>query len=462
MKVGNNILKRKITNGHISFEVIKSGDIHKISYDWFNLTTFNQTALDGQVFNLYLRIKKNGEYFYTKMIGVDSPSFYSSFDNHIIYKGEFKKVKYEIIITILEDKWFYTINLSSSIIKEAEVFYGFDLMLNGFGANEAYNAQYIDHKVDETNEGYIITSRQNLGVDYLSLMGSLTKNVSFSTDGFQFFGKSFKETNKPYILSLEHLENKIYQYEFTYLALQSEKLNLETPKTVVFYNYVEPKTNDFDALKKHEEIKEVYNNLSFEPKDKLLFTNSATKININNVLAGDSLDENLINKLYPERYEEEYEDGKLLSFFTKDSSHVVLKEKELKEERTTGSIIINNGLKVVNEDIMCNTSFMNGVFLSHISYINSNFGKFLSSNREQLNVVKISGQRIMIKHKSVYYLLGMPSLFEMGFNYSKWIYKLPFDVITICVTIDKEKPYISLSLKAKSKSSYDFLVVSHL
>ena len=64
---------------------------------------------------------------------------------------------------------------------------------------------------------------------------SLTKNVGYLTDGFQFFGLSNKETNKPEVLSNEKFPNEVYQYEFAYTALQSERVNLSGESHFNFY-----------------------------------------------------------------------------------------------------------------------------------------------------------------------------------------------------------------------------------
>ena len=43
------------------------------------------------------------------------------------------------------------------------VYYGLDIGLANTGLNEAYNAQYIDHKVIERDGSYVVLSKQNQG-----------------------------------------------------------------------------------------------------------------------------------------------------------------------------------------------------------------------------------------------------------------------------------------------------------
>lgn len=126
--------------------------------------------------------------------------------------------------------------------RRVDVVYGQDVGLADPGAvrgNEAYLSQYIDHTVFEDDaKGYVVCSRQNQpqgGAFPYMRQGSLTKSVGYSTDGFQFFGLSYKETNQPESLTRPTLANETYQYEFAYTALQSEPLELNGEAQVVFY-----------------------------------------------------------------------------------------------------------------------------------------------------------------------------------------------------------------------------------
>lgn len=51
----------------------------------------------------------------------------------------------------------------------------------------------------------------------------------------QFFSKEYKKTNEPKCLTKD-LENKNYQYEITYISLQTEKITLNGKKQFSFYN----------------------------------------------------------------------------------------------------------------------------------------------------------------------------------------------------------------------------------
>ena len=137
------------------------------------------------------------------------------------------------------------------------VYYGLDIGLANTGLNEAYNAQYIDHKVIERDGSYVVLSKQNQGRPLLLESGCLNELDSYSTDGFQFFGLTFKNTNIPEALFKDHLANENYQYELGYIAFKTKTVNLNGNYKVTFYHHVQDnyftfptQVVDFSEIKK--------------------------------------------------------------------------------------------------------------------------------------------------------------------------------------------------------------------
>src|SRR5699024_5332084 len=162
-------------------------------------------------------------------------------EQSVIFEGEVVEVKYEVTFTLHEKGvWFWEINLEGKQV-EVDVIYGQDLGISDRGTirnNEAFVAQYIDNSIYEDEDfGYSVRSRQkqeqSTGFPYVQ-QGSLTKTRKFSTDGFQFFGLDYKETNQPANYT-QDLPSEVYQYEFAYTGLQSEKVQLKGSKQFVFY-----------------------------------------------------------------------------------------------------------------------------------------------------------------------------------------------------------------------------------
>ncbi|MGQ7570462.1 hypothetical protein ACTGY0_10605, partial [Streptococcus suis] len=84
-----------------------------------------------------------------------------------------------------------------------DIVYGQDIGLATKGAvqsNEAYVSQYLDHHIWQEGEELVVLSRQNQPQNEkfpALIQGSFQKLVGYSTDGYQFFGRSFKQTNTP-------------------------------------------------------------------------------------------------------------------------------------------------------------------------------------------------------------------------------------------------------------------------
>jgi len=467
MKIGENIHLKILTNGGVVFNLLDSGDIFNIEKEAIQLNLLKGNNIEGSNSNLYLRIFDASNISYTKMIGVDSPSTFEVKENRVIYNGSFKGVTYQVILTVLNDHWFYEVFLdSSNQATKVDVVYGQDVAIADKGAvnnNEAYTCQYIDHKAFETDLGYVVASRQNQGTPHYLQQGSLTKNIAYSTDGFQFFGIDYKTTNEPKALKETRLANENYQYEYAYTALQSEKLTLKKPTKVVFYGVYKDAIHEVaKAPRFMDEIKASY---AQHKNDQKVPSNGYAlklKLNLDHTLSGLSLDEDTIASLYPNRRHVEKKDDTTLSFFTDNQSHVVLKAKELLVERPHGNMVITGKNSDYTKPLMASTHFMFGLFNSHIVVGNTNFNKMSSNLRSPLNTAKLSGQRIFIEIDGSYKLLTMPSLFEVGMNYSKWIYKLKDDTLTIKSAVAYDANELLMDVRSEENKKYNFIVINHL
>ncbi|GEK88461.1 putative lysine transport system substrate-binding protein [Alkalibacterium putridalgicola] len=449
------------------FVFLPTGDILKASANGVMLNQVLGNTFDGSMNNLFLRVYKNSTIYYTPLLGIDSESTFKTGEESVQWTGSFKEVKYAVTFQLSEDNmWFWTIDLEGKNTS-VDVVYGWDLGLNKQGAlqsNEGYVAQYVGHTVFNDENGFVVCSRQNQAEEVFPYVqqGGLTNVVGYSTDGFQFFGKSYKETDQIEQLSKESLENKIYQYEFDYTALQSEKIALEDSQRLVFYGLF--KNNHPDAITKLEfqsEVTTSWNNLSPEKNYRKLpkITKSPE---LGQPLKVKSLTEKELEHLYPSRIQEETIQGKMASFFTDDYSHVTLKEKEIELERQHGHIIYTKNEVTVDEPIVATTSWMAGVFNSQLVLGNTSMNKFLTNTRNHLNILKAQGQRIYVKTDEEYHLLTMPSLYEMGFNYVKWIYKTAEDTFTITNYSHADTDTVRLTVETKSGKAYAYKVTNQV
>ncbi len=463
MKISTDIKNTRVGTGSLAYNILESGDIQSITKEHLQVNQFRGNLVDGTIANIYLRIKDTNEYYYTRLIGVNSPSRIAIVDNSVFYIGEFRSINYTLQLSVIDDTWFYDLNLfNKGNPVEIDVFYGQDVSLAGPGANEAYASHYIDHKAFKNEHGFVIRSKETQSQTTFFKIGSFNKTIGYATDGFQFFGLDYKFSNQPEALSAEQLPNIIYQYEFAYPTLQTETFDLVNEAKITFYGiFKSHEANDENSKAFEEEIKENYGKVkSIDEKFESIKINR--KIDFDQTLNGEDLTAQEIDSMWSNRLHEENVDGELISFFDQNKNHVVLKAKEALVERPHGHIILNGDNNYIKENTIATTNFMCGIFNSQVVVGNTSFNKMISNVRNSLNVLKSSGQRILIKDNGIYKLLGVPSSYELGINFARWIYKFNDDVLTVLVYTKYHTPQIVMNVTSKNNNKYDFLIMNQM
>ena len=462
MILQNKIKSEQLNSGGLMINFLSSGDIFDISYEDRQINLIKGNQVDGSLMNIYLRIIEDDQIYFTKLIGKHSPSMFSLDKDQATYIGVFKSVSYRVSLTLEQFKWNFRISLKSEKNVKVDLIYGQDVAIQSKShvlSSEPYTVQYIDYKTFEDQHGFTLCARQNQGASQYLQLGSVQKNIGYTTDGFQFFGLSYKETGIPKALLEPKLPSEIYQYEFSYFALQSDMIIIDKDiKTYDFYGYYDP---HFDSIiEKPFEIKTPY-----EVKQTDFIATPFRQINLLNTekqINGLDVDRKYLDLKYQIIEHVESNQEGILSFFAKRHHHVVLKRKELLVERPHGHLMIHGDLKNASENVMATTNFMFGLFNSHVVLGNTSFNKFLGDLRNPLNVQKISGQRIYIKLDNTFYLLGLPSLYEMGGTTTKWVYVLPTDTITVTCYVDIDYLVQTLTFDSERKITYDIIVTQQV
>ncbi|MFW5437823.1 GH36-type glycosyl hydrolase domain-containing protein [Paenibacillus apiarius] len=466
--------KLHVQAGDLCFTFWESGDLYQAASGHTMINQLMTSPIDGSMNNLYLRIHGEAGIRFFPLLGIHSGSMVSSGGGRIIWEGAAEGVEYRVTFApAKEGVWFWDVVMRGDGVK-IDVIYGQDIGIADTGAvrsNEAYLSQYIDHTVFEDDvNGYVVCSRQNQpqgGLFPYIQQGSLTRAVGYSTDGFQFFGLSYKETNMPACLSEARLANEVYQYEFAYTALQSELVSLSGEARFVFYGLFQ---GDHAAavteLEYTDKIKIAWEAYEAQDKEETLQKLSPVcfKKSIGHPLRALSMTEEEVSLRFPGpvRYQEERDNGRLLAFFTDTYEHVVLKEKEMLVERPHGHILMSGNNVKLGAQVMTTTSYMYGLFNSHVVVGNTNFNKMMSNARSSLNVPKTAGQRIYVEQGGKFQLLAMPSLFEIGFNYARWYYKTEEDILIITNFTTVDTPEVRLNVRSESGRSYRYLVTNQV
>lgn len=459
-----------IRAGDLRFTFLNTGDLFEAGCGNIRINQLLGNVLDGSLNNLYLRIYRQDQRIVVPLLGVKSKSTVKYSKSNLEWKGRVLDLDYSVTFTLTDQGiWFWDVIVEGAGA-EVEVIYGQDISIANRGAvqsNEAYVSQYIDHAVFYDEElGYVVCSRQNqpqeTGFPYLQ-QGCLTKAVGYSTDGFQFFGLDYKDSFEPQALKEDCLANEVYQYEFAYTALQSERVLLQDEARFVFYGMFRPNHPQAVAeLEYDSEVEQAWETvqdqeITFQdiPQNHVPFWETKPLRTI-------PFSKKELELYFPHRQHEEWADGKLLSFFTPDHAHIVLKDKELLVERPHGHILMSGENHVLRENPITTTCYMYGVFNSQLVVGNTSFNKMLTNTRNALNVMKISGQRIYVKLEDGYYLLAVPSLFEMGFNYVRWYYKTSTETFIITNYTTVGSPEVYLEVSAVSGKKYGYLVTNQV
>ncbi|WP_337035237.1 GH36-type glycosyl hydrolase domain-containing protein [Paenibacillus illinoisensis] len=469
-----------IQAGELNFTFWESGDLFQAVSGQAMINQLMTSPIDGSMNNLYLRFHDESSIRYVPMLGIHSESQVHQDGDRLVWVGNAEGVTYQVVFApTAQGVWFWDVTVNGHGEK-VDVIYGQDIGIADPGAvrsNEAYLSQYIDHAVFEDDGwGYVVASRQNQpqgGVFPYVQQGSLTRATGYSTDGFQFFGLSYKETNIPESLLKPSLANEVYQYEFAYTALQSETVVLNGEARFVFYGLFQ--ANHAAAIKELEykdvveqawneyEAKSTGNGAAAASSD-----NALPKVSLNPTLGEPlrtlAMSDDEVNALFPAstRQQEERADGELLAFFTDTYEHIVLKEKEMRVERPHGHILMSGNNVKLGENVITTTSYMYGIFNSHIVVGNTNFNKMMSNARSALNIAKSSGQRIYVEMDGIFHLLTMPSLFEMGFNYVRWYYKTDQDTLIVTNYTTLDTPEIRLHVKSEKGIAYRYLITNQI
>lgn len=383
----------------------------------------------------------------------------------VTYTGRLDNQPYTVRLSLHEHGYFYDVAFAG-LSQTADLVFSQDLGLAEEGAlrsNEAYTSQYIDIRVVEAESGYRLLAKQNQaqnGAFPQIEVGSFQPTVAYATDGFDVYGLSYKQTGELSGLKQPKLASRIYQYEMSQLWLQTETFKPNEAVNATFYVWYKKdigqhasETIDADLLKT------TYRELI---KGEVAQTKTAGfKMPITH-LAGKSWSNEKIDSRYetivtPERNSDEA----YLSFFTAEHSHVVTLQKELLVARQHGHVLLDKVDVLKPQHTLATTSWMTGVFNSQVVQGNTNLNKWLTHSRNPLNILRNSGQRIYLKTTTGLQLLTMPTLFEMGANYTRWFYQLDNDVLVVTNEVTSESKEIRLTITSENKLSYSFVITTN-
>ncbi|MCE5341590.1 MAG: hypothetical protein LLF92_10785 [Planctomycetaceae bacterium] len=475
---GKNVFMAKNSAG-LRFSIFDNGVIENITCGKTQISLINSSPLGNGCCDLYLR-KRTPVFSATAMIGSSSAISHFIDENTYETKGEFAGVQFRcrLLLCPRQSKWLWSVQLINNTDKSAE----FDLICvqnvgiscaDGNEQNDYYISQYTDYAPLWDNElGYVVCCRQNehgKGSFPWLAMGSLSKVKSFSTDGQQFYGTSYRQTAVPQALSLDKLPG-LKQGEFGVVAMQCEPFVLK-PRQAGNYSFFgiyhanhPSATTSADIELIAPAIEELKVLAATVWSDDCVYSEPVANIFSQALpfVSEDCTDKELDVLFKGSRRNSELYDGRLLSFFYGDNRYVVLREKELLIYRSCGHIIKTDGNLPGDETIMSASCFMPGVFLSHLVQGNVNFNRLLTVDTNALNFVRNSGLRVFVKQSGLYSQLSVPSVFEISLNSCRWIYKNNQSLFEIISRADAVNPQIRFELNVLKGEKPQWLITCEL
>jgi 1,2-beta-oligoglucan phosphorylase len=459
----------------LAIELLDNGSIFAIRHGDVMVNQVLGSPVEGGIGNVYLRRRGRSRMSVVPLLGPAATSAFRVGRDAALWDGSVEGLDYSCTLRLAptEPTWFWTLSVNNATERRLSL----DAVLSqdigiahepAVRSNELYTSQYIDHTILEDDDlGSLICSRQNLpqGETFPWVMhGCLDKARGFLTDGFQFYGLSYKASNRPVVLGRPRLPNRNYQYEFALPTLQSRPVTLQpgASETITFFATLvadHPAASSAEDIAFAHSAREAFGKLGRAPATASTRSRSAGVFDTPVLFESQDLAAADLEQFFGAAWRHvERRDGVLLSFFRGLQQHVVLKAKEAVQERPTGHIMRSGRDLLPSDDILSVTAWMFGVFASQLTIGNTSFNKLLGVCRNPLNVLKSSGQRIFLRTESGDELLGLPSAYEMGPNSCRWIYHGARHTIVISVTTSLDAPVCRLEIEIERGGPVELLL----
>jgi CRISPR-associated protein Csx3 len=458
-------------------ELLDNGSIAAIRHGEVLINQVVGGPLEGGLGSIHLRRRTRTGPASVPLLGPGSASRFRVSADGAAWDGSVDGLEYSCLLRLAAaaPTWFWTIRLrnGSSRRLTADVVHAQDLGLAHEAAvlaSELYTSQYIDHTIlEDADLGFLICSRQNLpqgDTHPWVVHGCLAGASGYLTDGFQLYGLGYRASNNPAALGRSRLPGERYQYEVALPTLQSRPLGLAPGLAgeITFFGAFEPDhpaasgAADVDRARAAAAAFEVVRNGAIDGPER---PRAAGLFDAPALFQSEDLGPADLDGFFgPDRRHVERRAGTLLSFFHGADRHVVLRAKELVQERPTGHIMRSGQALLPSDDTLSVTAWMSGVFGSQLTIGNTSFNAVLGVCRSPLNVLKSSGVRIALRTDRGDELLGLPSAFEMGPNDARWIYQDSERSLSIRLATSDREPVCRLAIEIVRGGPLE-LVISH-
>jgi len=403
------------------------------------------SPVDGGIFTILLRVGGSSPNN-IEVVGPRARVLLSRADDRVIWEGTTNGIRHRVTLLLVPGRtaWLWRVDATNTggvaVPLDAILVQDLGLGHRAFVTNnEAYASQYIDHHVAlHARFGAVVMSRQNLAQDGRHpwvVQGCLDRVSGFATDAMHVFGPGHRDADRIYLPFGVRLPGHRLQHEAACAAIQSLPVALEPHATAAwrFFALYDP---DHSAPSDDADLTRIDSVAWPEPDESAPPRGDARRSLVQDApsasvvpLSGDALD-----LRYPERFLEEFDGDRLLSFFTPDgphNRHVVLRHKESIVKRRHGALLRSGQAMLPDDATLCSTCWMHGVFAAQLTIGNTSFHKLFGVSRDPYNIMRSSGLRVLIDAGQGWRSLTVPSAFEMGMSDCRWIYALTDHVVSV-------------------------------
>ena len=434
------------------------------------------SPLQGGIGRIVLRIG-GGEPRLVALTGPQARGDFACGTTSCRWQGEAAGFAYAVTLALhpSELTWFWQVEIAArGEAPPCDLLHIQDIGLGGRGflmGSEAYVSQYLDHHVAQHPlYGPVIMSRQaqaqNRRYPWLA-QGCLDGAAAFATDAIQVFGPTYRLTGEIALPFGTDLPSLRLQHEAGCAGLQSRPLRLsagETARLCFFALHVpdHPDASGDGDLARLEGLAAAREALV--PETLAPTAPVRSLVQEAPALAARPLDAATIERLWPTRLAEERVNGEFLSFFVPEGAqnrHIVLAAKDGLVARRHGALVRSGQGMSLDEETLCATFWMHGVFAAQLTIGNTSFHKLFSVSRDAYNITRTSGLRMLVDTGLGWKLLGVPSAFDIGLSDARWIYLLDDGtVIDVEAIADGASP--ALQWRVGASSPCRFLAFGHL
>jgi 1,2-beta-oligoglucan phosphorylase len=463
----------------LTAQINANGSIRRLSYDGILLNLFLASEVEGGPADIYLR-RLDPPQAATALLRPSTRKSVEFGERSVTLTGEAGDVGFRLSFVLAQTAaaWFWRLTLENhgDAHQDLDLIHVQDLALADYGAvrsNEYYVSQYVDHTpLAHRDHGVVVASRQNQDVGGRTpwcVIGSLARGVRFATDALQIHGLSARAGGDPVALACG-LPGRRLQHEHSLVAIQDAPFRLAPGERAErgFFGWFEPhqpaatSPADLGFVDQALTLPEARSGWRRGPTEPVAVAPPSVFCAAPLLDAAELNEAEIVDLFGANIRQAEREDGRLLSFFCSDHSHVALKAKELNALRPHGQILRTGDGLIPDEAALTSTVWMSGVFHSLLTQGHVGANRFLSARRSYLGLFRAQGQRLFVDDGSGWRLLDEPSAFEMTPSACRWFYRHPAGLIRVESRALAERHELTLSIDILAGPPLRCLLSSHI